>query len=250
MVDISLVVFDMAGTTVSDKREVETCFSEACKDTGLDVSDERILELQGYAKRDVFELLWKEKLGNSHELKDYVDLSYNTFCEILENHYQESEILPTEHCLGIFDLLKKNDIKIALTTGFYRKVTNIILDKLGWLDGLNDDFVKIGGKTPIDISITPTEVPAGRPKPYMIERAVDFLNISEGSRIVKIGDTPVDLEEGYNAKVWKSLAVTNGSHSHQQLSSFKNDGLLKSLADLPKILSIDVQKENRNFITF
>ncbi|AWW00363.1 HAD family hydrolase [Arcticibacterium luteifluviistationis] len=250
MVDISLVVFDMAGTTVRDKREVETCFSEACKDTGLDVSDERILELQGYAKRDVFELLWRERLTHAHELQDYVDLSYNTFCEILENHYEESEILPTEHCLETFDILKRNNIKIALTTGFYRKVTNIILDKLGWLDGLNDDFIKVGGKTPIDISVTPSEVAGGRPKPYMIERAIDFLHISEPSKVVKVGDTPVDLEEGYNAKVWKSLAVTNGSHSHQQLSLHKNDGLLNNLADLSKALNLDVQKERRNFVTF
>lgn len=250
MVDINLVVFDMAGTTVRDKREVETCFAEACKDTGLDVSEERILALQGYAKRDVFELLWREKLKSSHDLEDYVNLSYNTFREILENHYQNSEILPTEHCLETFDILKRNDIKIALSTGFYRKVTNIILEKLGWLNGLNEDFVKEGGRTPIDISVTPSEVVGGRPKPFMIERAIDFLNISDASKVVKIGDTPVDLEEGYNAKVLKSLAVTNGSHSYKQLSAYKNDGLLNSLADLSKVLNLDVQKERRYFITF
>ena len=39
MVDyVDLIVFDMAGTTVMDKEEVEGCFAEACVRSGIDVS--------------------------------------------------------------------------------------------------------------------------------------------------------------------------------------------------------------------
>ncbi|MFM7400801.1 MAG: phosphatase, partial [Bacteroidota bacterium] len=55
--------------------------------------------------------------------------------------------------------------------------------------------------------------------------------------VVKIGDTPVDLLEGKNADCLFSLAVTNGTHSFEQLSVFENDGLLKSLRYLPEFLS-------------
>jgi phosphonatase-like hydrolase len=252
MKDIALVVFDMAGTTVKDNREVEYCFAEACESTGLIVSNERILAMQGYAKRKVFEILWKEQLGSKgkEQLFENIEFSYSQFREILENHYDNAEILPTEHCLETFELLKENNIKIALNTGFYRKVANIILEKLGWLDGLDEDFVNRGGKSPIDVSITPTEVEEGRPEPFMIYRAMQLLNIKDSQHVIKIGDTPVDLEEGYKANCWKSLALTNGTHSHKQLMPYKNDGLLNSLADLAGILNLDVQKNKRNLFTF
>jgi phosphoglycolate phosphatase-like HAD superfamily hydrolase len=129
-------------------------------------------------------------------------------------------------------------------------VTQIILSKLGWLDGLNEDFLKTGGSTPIDISVTPSEVEAGRPEPFMIQRAMSFLGVTDPSRVIKIGDTPVDLQEGYRAKCRRSLAVTNGTHTFQQLAVHKNDGLLNSLADLPKVLNLDIQRERRYFMTF
>ena len=43
---IELVVFDMAGTTVQDRHEVEMCFLEAASHTGLSVTPERVLALQ------------------------------------------------------------------------------------------------------------------------------------------------------------------------------------------------------------
>ena len=133
MSSIELVVFDMAGTTVQDKKEVETCFAKACKETNLDVSEERILALQGYSKIEVFKLLWEERIGQTHpEYEENVVYSYDYFRMILEDHYKANNILPTEGCLETFAFLRENEIKIALTTGFYRKVTNIILEKLGF----------------------------------------------------------------------------------------------------------------------
>ena len=63
MEPIQLVVFDMAGTTLTDHHEVESCFAQAASETGLSVSNERILAMQGLSKRYVFETLWKEVLG-------------------------------------------------------------------------------------------------------------------------------------------------------------------------------------------
>lgn len=249
---IELVVFDMAGTTVTDRHEVEYCFAEACEATGLDVSKERILAMQGYAKKEVFRILWSEQMQDcpKDELEQQVDFSYRHFCEILENHYQNSEILPTEKCLETFELLRKNEVKIALTTGFYRKVANIILDKLGWLSGLDSDFVNRETVSPIDVSVTPSEVGKGRPHPFMIERAMSLLNIQNPENVVKVGDTPVDLEEGYNAGCWKSFAVTNGTHTYDELRKYKNDGLLNNLEDLPRFLNLDKQKEKGHYFTF
>src|SRR5919202_2470023 len=142
MQPIELVVFDMAGTTVTDHHEVERCFAQAAAETGLFVTDERILAMQGLAKRYVFETLWKEQLGDLHpDVTKLVDVSYAAFRSILENHYLTNGATPTEGCQEVFDYLKSRGIAIALTTGFYRTVTDIILDKLGWLNGLDEQRI-------------------------------------------------------------------------------------------------------------
>ena len=237
MYPIKLVVFDMAGTTVQDKKEVETCFARACEYVGLNVSAERILALQGYSKIEVFKMLWDEKSGKDHpEYEENVIYSYDYFRMILEEHYRTHEILPTEGCLETFDFLRKNNIKIALTTGFYRVVTNIILEKLGWLDGLEYNYVNTSGRSVIDVSIASDEVPKGRPEPYMIQKAMHLLGVTDAYEVINIGDTPSDLKSGVSAGCRLSLGVVNGTHTRQQLTVLRNDGLLESVKDLKDII--------------
>jgi phosphonatase-like hydrolase len=236
MFPIELVVFDMAGTTVQDCHEVEKCFLEAASHTGLSVTPERVLALQGYSKIYVFELLWTEMVGEDYpDLQGLVNVSYLKFCEILENHYLHNEIYPTEGCLEIFHYLQEKNIKIALTTGFYRKVTNIILGKLGWLDGLNEQY--IGDKNNIiQVSIASDEVPKGRPEPLMIQKAMKMLNVNDPLKVINIGDTPSDLKSGIRAGCKMSLGVTNGTHSRNQLAIHRNDGLIDKVSDLQKVM--------------
>ena len=236
MSTIELVVFDMAGTTVQDRHEVEMCFLEAASHTGLTVTPERVLALQGYSKIYVFELLWAEMIGENHpDLKEFVDNSYHIFCEILENHYTTNNIFPTDECLEIFEFLKQKNIKIALTTGFYRKVTNIILDKLGWLEGLDEQYLG-NENTIIQASITSDEVLKGRPEPFMIQKAMKVLRVHDSMKVINIGDTPSDLKSGVRAGCRMSLGVTNGTHTRQQLSVHRNDGLLNKLSDLKQFI--------------
>lgn len=231
MRSIELVVFDMAGTTVQDQHEVEICFLQAAQQTGLAVTPERVLALQGYAKRYVFDLLWHEQLGETADVQAKVDKSYQTFCHILENHYRQNPVLPTEGCLEIFAFLREQNIKIALTTGFYRKVADIILGKLGWLQTLNEQYVGDGTGI-IDASITPDVVPQGRPEPYMIQYAMQLFGIDDAQRVINVGDTPADLISGLRAGVKYSLGVTNGTHTENQLNLYQNDGLIPNIAAL------------------
>lgn len=237
MQPIELVVFDMAGTTVTDQHEVERCFAEAAAETGLVVSDERILAMQGLAKRYVFETLWKEQLGELHpDVQPQVDTSYAVFRRILENHYRTNGATPTEGCLDAFAYLHQRGIAIALTTGFYRVVTDIILEKLGWLNGLDERYIG-GPDSLIQVSIASDEVERGRPYPQMIERAMQLTGVRDPKAVVNIGDTPSDLLSGRAAGVALNLGVTNGTHSRDQLDAYPHDYLLGSLAELPQLLA-------------
>ena len=233
----------MAGTTVTDHHEVERCFAEAAAQTGLFVTDERILAMQGLAKRYVFETLWKEQLGEMHpDIQPQVDSSYAAFREILENHYLTNGATPTAGCLDTFAYLRERGIAIALTTGFYRVVTDVILEKLGWLAGL--DGQRIGGMNSIiQASIASDEVERGRPYPHLIERAMTLLNINNPRAVVNIGDTPSDLLSGRAAGVALNLGVTNGTHAADQLDAYPHDYLLESLAGLPALLDTVSSKQ-------
>ncbi len=234
---IDLVVLDMAGTTLKDAGEVEACFAQAIREENVAVSAAWIKAVQGWAKRAAFVRLWEEKLGPEHpELLTRVDQSYARFRRILESYYETTPVEPTEGCLETFAWLRQRGIKIALTTGFYRKVANVILEKLGWLAGLDSNYQALTPDAVIDLSLTSTEVERGRPAPDMIHMAMQRLGVQDPQRVIKIGDTPSDIEAGLNAGVRMSLGLTNGTHSHEQLAACQPDGLLSNLGQLPKYL--------------
>ena len=225
---VKLIVFDIAGTTVRDRDEVLYCFREACIQTGIHATDDRLNALMGVSKLTVFKMLWEEQLedATSEMVDAKATVSYDLFREILEEYYLTQPVVPTDGALEVFEWCRKNNIKIALNTGFYRLVTDIILNRLGWETGEIIDFV-----------VTSDEVPAGRPAPCMIQAAMAHFGITDPKEVVKVGDTPVDLAEGRNAGCLLSLAVTNGTHPAAQLAALDNDGLLSSVSELTTILA-------------
>lgn len=234
---IQLAVFDMAGTTVRDLSEVETCFKKAADETGLPATMERIKDMQGLPKLLVVQTLWTEAIGDSDPgYEQKVADTYQRFTEILENHYRTEPVMPTDGALEVFQWMKEQGIKVCLTTGFYRKVTNIILDRLGWDKGLNDHYQAVSPEALIDLSLTPDETGKGRPHPDMILMAMDILGVQDPHKVLKIGDTPSDLQAGEKAGVGFNLALTNGTHSREQLEQYQNDALLDSIMELPATL--------------
>lgn len=235
MLPIQLVIFDMAGTTVRDQREVEDCFYDAATTTGLEASRSRINAMHGIPKKIVIETLWEEAIGRDHpDFQANADKTFAAFKEILENHYRTHPVVPAEGALEVFAWLKSQGIKIALNTGFYREVVDILLDRLGWNEGLDDQYMN--GEV-IDLSITPTETNGkGRPFPDMIFKAMELLGIEDPKTVVKIGDTPADLQEGKLAGVGLNLAVTNGTHTAEELAVWENDGLLENTGALKPFL--------------
>jgi phosphonatase-like hydrolase len=162
-------------------------------------------------------------------------VSYDVFRDVLEDHYRTQGATPTEGCLDVFAQLHERGIKIALTTGFYRVVTDIILNKLGWLDGLTEHYIGAADSL-IQLSIASDEVVQGRPAPDMIRRAMQLLNVSDPKAVVNIGDTPSDLLSGQAAGVALNLGLTNGTHTRAQLEAYPHDKLLGSLRELPGLL--------------
>ena len=233
--NIQLVVFDMAGTTIQDHNEVESCFNQAMEQTGLITTHDEINAMMGWSKISVFDTLWRKKCPqlSEEEIDVLISNSYSKFRSILDNHYRTQEVNPTEGTLELFSFLKERGVKIALTTGFYREVTDIILSRLGW--DTDFDIHHCGNKL-INVSMASDEVRLGRPAPYMLFRAMEYCGVTDVKKVVKIGDTPSDLAEGKNAGCLYSCGITNGTHTEAELSNYDNDGLFKNMYDFKAFL--------------
>ena len=59
-----------------------------------------------------------------------------------------------------------------------------------------------------DVMICADEVPAGRPEPWMLLRAMEKMRVFPPSAVVKVGDTVADIHEGLNAGAW-TVGVTH-----------------------------------------
>jgi len=99
------------------------------------------------------------------------------------------------------------------------------LERLGWRHaGL------------LDATVASDEVPQGRPAPDMICRAMELTGVTDASRVVKVGDTPSDLQEGQAAGCGWIVGVTAGSHTREQLCVHPHTHLLPAITDLLPLL--------------
>ena len=95
--------------------------------------------------------------------------------------------------------LRKRGIKIGSTTGYTRAMLDLVLRP-----------AEQQGYSP-DCAITPDEVDGGRPHPWMIYANAIRLKVEPLEAIVKMGDTPVDIEEGLRAGVWTIGVARTGN---------------------------------------
>ena len=223
---IQLVVFDMAGTTVDDSgSKVLTCLIEAARAYELPGSPEELNALMGMNKREVFGILAARRYSaGSTEAEQIADKALSTFVASMRAAY-EQHLTPITGAEDTFAFLRARGIKIAIDTGFDSAVGGLIMERLHWPGRL------------IDQVVYSSDVPRGRPAPYMIFRAMERLDIQDVHEVMKLGDSPADLEEGYNAGCGEVIGVLSGAHTAATLGSYRHTRLLPSVADLPALFT-------------
>jgi phosphonatase-like hydrolase len=226
MKPIDLVVFDMAGTTIKDSGQVMAAFTAALASCRIAVTESQLRSWRGASKRAVLRHFVEQQFGSDDpDNVARVDRTYAVFCQRLESSYTSDGATAIPGVEATFNWLVERDVKIALTTGFYRKVTDIILDAVGWNHGA------------IDTSVCSDEVPQGRPAPFMIFRAMEATGVTDVRRVIKVGDTALDLLAGTNAGVGVVVGVLSGSQTVVQLASVEHTHILTSVGDLPRLLT-------------
>jgi phosphonatase-like hydrolase len=224
--DIDLVVFDMAGTTINDADGVNRCVREALEGAGVVVSREAVNRVMGIPKPIAISQLLQD--ADRRDLLDKLDEIHVDFVNRMILFYR---VDPSVHEIAgasdTFRKLRAAGIRVGLDTGFTRDIVDVVLERLGWKDGQL-----------VDVTVTSDEVQRGRPHPDLLLRAMHLLNLTDPSRVAKVGDTPSDLEEGTNAGCGLVVGVTGGSHTAEQLRPYPHTHLIGTVAELPALLGL------------
>ena len=204
---IRLVIFDWAGTVIDFGCQAPTgAFVQALAESGVSITLREARGPMGLRKKDHLRaLLSVQDIGqhwhaahNRAWTEVDVDALYQRVTPLqVAAAKQYGRLVPgVPECVAE---LRRMGLKIAGTTGYFREAAEVVYAAAAQQ-----------GYTP-DYSICADEVPAGRPAPWMIFRAMEALNVYPPSAVVKVGDTLVDIADGLNAGVW-SLGVIDSSN--------------------------------------
>jgi phosphonatase-like hydrolase len=221
-----LVVLDMAGTTIDDGQQVYRVLGETARAHGASPSEAEIARWHGASKHEALRELLTPRFGippSDAELQTVVA----DFQSRLSAAYADQPPRPLPGVPEALAALRDRGVKVALTTGFDRVILESLISALGWEGDAVADTVVCG-----------SDVPAGRPAPYMIFRAMERLGVTDVARVLVAGDTPRDLEAGTNSGAAMVVGVLSGASDAVELGAHRHTHLLPSVADLSGLLGV------------
>jgi len=254
---IKACILDWSGT-ICDKYVIAPAivFQKIFENYGVEVTMDEVRKPMGLRKdlhiKDMLlnnkniSTRWTQIYGEDPTEKD-VDKMFKDFVPMqLDCLAEYSEILP--NVKETIDILRNDNIKIGLTTGFTRDMVNV-LEK-----NVNSQGVFL------DSTVAGDDVLNGyRPAPHMVYKNLDILDISPINSVVKVDDTIGGIGEGLNAGCWtvgvskysNYMNIDNIEHSEQLSDSeleqrhkisketLEKSGahyVIDSIADLPEII--------------
>jgi phosphonoacetaldehyde hydrolase len=203
---LQAVILDWAGTTVDyGSLGPVVALRRAFSDRGVDITAEEARLHMGLLKTDhIRGILGIERVARAWKAmsgvfpnEEQVQSLYSDFETRLYDSLETLDVVP-----GVANAVQKMrsaGLRIGSTTGYTRPMLQRLMARAA-----------AQGYMP-DSSVTPDEVGGGRPKPWMCYANLIELKVFPPSACVKIGDTPVDIEEGQNAGMWTVGVAKTGN---------------------------------------
>jgi phosphonoacetaldehyde hydrolase len=200
---VRAIVADLAGTTV----DYGSCapagvFVQVFRNAGVEISFAEARGPMGMGKKDHIRELFRLprvaeawRLANSREWTEAdVEALYGAFIPLQLNCLADyNNLIP-----GVYQTvieLQQDGVQLGVNTGYTREMTQIVLD------GMRQQ-----GVVPAALSCL-SDVPAGRPAPWMIFDTMEQLGVYPPAAVIVVGDTLSDIEAGRNAGAW-TVGVT------------------------------------------
>lgn len=225
---LKAILLDWAGTTmdygcyapavvfvqVYERKGVPISIEEARVPMGAHkkVHIRKISQLESVRER------WQQTHGHAPN-EDDVEAMFQDFIPLQLNVLADyADLIPGT--LEAIQEFRARGLKIGSTTGYTREMMNL----------LQSEAAK-RGYVP-DSTVCATDVPAGRPAPFMCLQNMLNLQVYPPEAIVKVDDTLPGIEEGLNAGMWTIGLAKTGNEiglNAQEISNLAQDDLQTKL---------------------
>jgi phosphonatase-like hydrolase len=224
MTAIKLVLFDITGTILRDTGSMVRSLTTALQKNNIPMDEKELREWRGAEKAEVIRHFVARHLGRPAAAGDpVVERVYQDFRTLLEAEFAGHNLVPIPGAEATFNCLRERGILLGTTTGYHRRLSDILLKRLGWYEMFRT-------------TVASDEVARGRPAPYMIFHAMEAAQVANVAEVVTVGDTPLDLLAGTNAGVRGVVGVLTGAHTAERLKQERHTHLLPSVAELPEAI--------------
>ena len=228
---IELIVFDLAGTTVKDNKDVHRVLQKALALHGVEISIADANVVMGIPKPVAIRRLLEKRYSGSRPItEDWISEIHDVFVKEMIHFYKtDPSVGEKAGVYNTFKKLKQHNLKVVVDTGFDRQITDPLIERLGWKK-----------ENLIDASVTSDEVAHGRPYPDLIFKAMELTNTRDAQNVAKVGDTASDMQEGMAAGCGWVIGVTTGAFSRAELQQEKHTHLIENVREVLEILNISV----------
>ncbi len=199
------VILDWAGTTLDyGCMAPAVAFVAIYERWGVPITTPEARIPMGAHKRDHIQQIshldrvaaaWRDVHGRACTEED-VDAMFEAFVPVqMEILGRYADLI--DGTVEAVEAFRARDLLIGSTTGYTREMMELL-----------EAEAASRGYRP-DATVCATDVPKGRPAPWMCLRNAELLGIYPMEAVVKIGDTLPDIAEGLNAGMWTiGLALT------------------------------------------
>jgi len=222
------IILDWAGTTmdygcyapavvfveVYKRKQVPITVAEARVPMGAHkkVHIRKISQLEAVAQR------WQSTHGRAVTEED-VEAMFQDFIPLQMDCLADyADLIPG--ALEAVKHFRDRGLRIGSTTGYTGEMMALLLKE-----------AKARGYEP-DSTVCATDVPAGRPEPWMCLQNAMNLGIYPMEAMVKVGDTLPDIEEGLNAGMWTIGLAKTGNEmglNAQEIDQLSSEALASKL---------------------
>lgn len=204
---VQAVILDWAGTTVDfGSLAPVVAFTRLFAAQGIDLGLDEARGPMGTEKREHIRRLcalpriaaaWRDLYGESPD-EATIDRLYHEFVPLQVTAIRDyAQLIPG--CRETLVTLRARGIRIGANTGYGQAMMEPLLRAAA-----EQGYVP-------DSSVCATEVPRGRPYPYMSFKNLMDLEIEAVQSCVKVDDTVPGIEEGLNAGMWTVGVAISGN---------------------------------------
>lgn len=204
---VQAIVLDWAGTAVDygcmgpaavfvrvfEKFGIRVAVADARRFMGLEKKE----HIRRMCRLPKIVAQWQAKVGRSPAEKDVEALYERTEPMMVSAIAGHAD--PIDGLLPFVDEMRRREIKIGSCTGYTTPMIKVLA-----AEAAKKGYIP-------DCVVCASEVPAGRPFPWMCYQNAIRLQVYPFAAMIKIGDTVSDIQEGRNAGMWTIGLTQSGN---------------------------------------